>query len=432
MSSWSSCALLLCLVITGCTTTDPRKLAWPVALERARGTTSPEEQIALYTRVIQSEAPDPDLTSAYCGRASAYLQTRQFTEAARDCDRAIELDSAKTETYATRGRALLELRQHARAARDFTEAMRSVSPDAELYALRAMAYFGDRNRLRAESDGGKALALDPENARAHACKAMGFLQAGAMDGALREIDKAIELDSGEASFYSLRGTVHMFGRSRAEGLKDRAAVQKATQRCLEDYSKAVELAPDDALARYARGMALVKLGRKGDAMRALTKAIELDPAQVAFWQGRSELYHAVGAYRDAVRDLDKAIELTPEKAAPPPGIICTSRRTVTTKAHLYGLRGQQYLLLGKLDEALSDLTTAIELEPRNATAYAVRGLVYQRRRLFRAAWSDCREALRLNPSEPLACALRRSLPASITLAVPAGALETGDAFRISP
>ncbi|MBI5670397.1 MAG: tetratricopeptide repeat protein [Chloroflexi bacterium] len=73
---------------------------------------------------------------------------------------------------------------------------------------------------------------------------------------------------------------------------------------------------------------------------------------------RAQLYALVERYDDAITDLTAALELDPENP------------------ELYTLRGQMYLALYEWDKALADYNTSLELAPDYADAYYYRGVLY--------------------------------------------------------
>jgi len=64
---------------------------------------------------------------------------------------------------------------------------------------------------------------------------------------------------------------------------------------------------------------------------------------------------------------------------------------------VYHTRGLCYGLIAKYPLAIADLTKAIQLRPDYASAYKVRGLVYQKMGNLRAAKGDLASAERLQP-----------------------------------
>jgi len=81
--------------------------------------------------------------------------------------------------------------------------------------------------------------------------------------------------------------------------------------------------------------------------------------QAAARKSRAQLYALAERYNDAIADLTTAIDLPP-----------------LDTSDLYTLRGQMYLALYEWDSALADYNTAIELDPSYADAYYQRGVLY--------------------------------------------------------
>jgi tetratricopeptide (TPR) repeat protein len=79
------------------------------------------------------------------------------------------------------------------------------------------------------------------------------------------------------------------------------------------------------------------------AINDYTRAIELDPEDAMAYNNRGIAYADLGQYKQAIRDYDRAIELNPEYAA------------------AYNNRGNAYLMLNIIHAGCSDLKTACKL-----------------------------------------------------------------------
>jgi tetratricopeptide (TPR) repeat protein len=64
----------------------------------------------------------------------------------------------------------------------------------------------------------------------------------------------------------------------------------------------------------------------------------------------------------------------------------------------YHYRGAEYLMTGRYDDAILDLTRAIALEPRLPTAYSDRGIAYRKKGDYGRAIADYTEAIRIWPN----------------------------------
>jgi tetratricopeptide (TPR) repeat protein len=78
---------------------------------------------------------------------------------------------------------------------------------------------------------------------------------------------------------------------------------------IADYTKAIELKPDDAEAYYNRGVAYGDKKLDDQAIADYTKAIELKPDDVD-----AVAYRGKKLYDQAIADYTKAIELKPDDA----------------------------------------------------------------------------------------------------------------------
>ncbi len=91
-------------------------------------------------------------------------------------------------------------------------------------------------------------------------------------------------------------------------------------------------------------------------------------------------YYNKGQYDEAISDFTKALEINPKFA----------------EAHYY--RGIAYAKKGQYEEAISDYNKALEINPRYALAYYGRGLVYNEYKgQYDRAISDYSKALEINP-----------------------------------
>jgi len=124
---------------------------------------------------------------------------------------------------------------------------------------------------------------------------------------------------------------------------------------------------------------------KGDYEKAIsdfTKAIELSPENSETYNNRGFAYMNKGYYDEALADFNKAIEINPKYS----------------KA--YNNRGLSYYNKKLYDEAISDFNKAIELDPKYSKAYNNRGLTYKEKGIYDKALADYNIALKLAPDNP--------------------------------
>ena len=67
---------------------------------------------------------------------------------------------------------------------------------------------------------------------------------------------------------------------------------------------------------------------------------------------------------------------------------CATMQTELNDAAAYFNRGKAYYDKGQYDQAISDFTKALEIDPRFAVAYHFRAMVYAKKGQYDKAWED--------------------------------------------
>ena len=164
---------------------------------------------------------------------------------------------------------------------------------------------------------------------------------GEHDLAIKDFTKAIKLKSDYALAYNNRGAVY-----RSKGEHDLA---------IEDCNKAIQLKSDYAEPYSNRGAAYRNKGDYDCAIKDYDMAIKLKPDFVQAYYNRGLAYHEKRELDIAIKDYSKAIELNPKLF------------------HPYNNRGNAYLQKRDFDRAIEDYSKAIELNPELGPAYCNRG-----------------------------------------------------------
>ena len=189
---------------------------------------------------------------------------------------------------------------------------------------------------------------------------------GQIDEALKDYSRAIELSPNNAAAYTNRGIIYS-----EKGEFDLA---------IKDYFSALKINPDSTNAYNNRGNAYTNINEIDFAIQDYTKAIQLKPDFACAYTCRGLAYIRKNELDLAISDLNKSIELDPELAV------------------AYVNRGLFYLRKRDLNPAIQDFTLAIELDPELAVAYVNRGSAYHEKRNFEQAIKDLNIAIELNPN----------------------------------
>jgi tetratricopeptide (TPR) repeat protein len=221
---------------------------------------------------------------------------------------------------------------------------------------------------------------------------------GDIDGAIRDYDKAIELDPNNATAYYYRGMadIHLSDRikdyDKAIALKPDfvvAYLNRSLERnfkgdfegSIGDCNKAIELKPDFAPAYDYRGNLKRVNGDLDGAITDYEKSIQLKPDDASAYVGCGLVNEAKGNLDDAIRDYNKAIELKPTYVA------------------AYYNSGNVKKAKGDFDGAIKDYDKAVELNPKDYSAFNGRAHLHYDKGQWTDALSDFRKSIESNPGE---------------------------------
>ncbi|MEU8522477.1 type IV secretory system conjugative DNA transfer family protein [Streptomyces sp. NPDC048577] len=195
-------------------------------------------------------------------------------------------------------------------------------------------------------------------------------------------------------------------------LAEKHAAAGRLEEALAAADRAVELAPDDTMARLRRSSTRLSAQRPGDAaadidhvlansphaalelvlvaatlhrcagedekaLSGYARALEADPDNQEALIGRATVLYSNNQREQALADLDRVLHLAPENA------------------EALAARGEIHRVAGRLEPALADLDHALRLEPDNAFALRGRADVHHLVGRYEEAVADFDGALRL-------------------------------------
>lgn len=163
-------------------------------------------------------------------------------------------------------------------------------------------------------------------------------------------------------------------------VRSKCDLRSAADDAIKACSDLIRRNPRDAAALESRGFAYNHKGSQELALADYTSAIKIAPSANLYLR-RAALFGLQDKYDEAIEDLTKAIELNPQSST----------------AHL--LRGQSWLWgKGNQEKALLDLSKAISLDPNLKGAYETRSNLYFRQKQYAEALADYDAVIRLNPT----------------------------------
>lgn len=380
------------------------------------------------------------LAAAGCSRsASDYLKSGdEFAAAGKTREALIEYRNAVNKE-ATNGAARLKLAETHEKLGELPQAFREYIRAADLLpndvaiqvkagTLLLLAGRNEDAKVRAE----RALAIDAKNVDAQLL--LGNASAGLkdLDGALKEIEEAIELAPANDRGYSSLGMVQL-----AKG--DATAAEAA-------FRKAVEVAPNSVQAKLGLGNFLWSANRRDEAVTLFEQALALEPKNVLA-NRLMATFHASGPTPEKAEPYFRALAEMPDNtegklalaefylrlgkteegkktllaAAGEKATYAPATRRLAALAFSEGrkvdaykqadeilakdakdadtlvLKGRMQVADGKVDDGLATFKAAVAAQPTNVAAQFALGSAHAAQREIDPAIAAFTEVLRLNP-----------------------------------
>ena len=166
--------------------------------------------------------------------------------------------------------------------------------DHAAYMDRSIINIGLKKFEEVESDLTQAIHLFPMSGH-YINRSIAREELGNLRGAMEDLDMAVQLDPDNALARMNRGLLR-------EKVGD-------YNRAIDDYSFVLECVPDHIRARYARAMLLKRTGDWKESVADLTKLINEFPDFIDLYKMRADLYRNMGEDKLAVADEITALNL---------------------------------------------------------------------------------------------------------------------------
>ena len=368
---------------------------------------------------------DPSDTRLLCMRADVYSTSGEQATARADFSSAILADPANAELRNIRGYFLMTQGIYGEALTDFAKAI-DLDPSLSVaWNNRGLVYLHQGEYVLAAEQflaavNGDSEYVDGWNNLGFAC-----LKQTKFDEALQNIERAIELNPEYIPAWNNRGLINMETKdyeaaciafTRAIELADldprwylhrQVALQKlhrfdeaaADQHTiawigrLSESNQHLNHDMQDAARWVARGNCLAEGQRYDAAINDYTNALKLEPDNINALNSRARVQAALGELTKAMDDCDQSIFIQPTLEA-------------------LSIRGDAWLAMNNLDQAIEDFEAAQRLDESFAEAYRRRAKFHNSKGNKAAAEKDLKAAQRIED------ALAGRLPANNTEPIP--------------
>ena len=187
------------------------------------------------------------------------------------------------------------------------------------------------------------------------------------DDKLKDLQKAIEVDSTNSDAWQARIAVLLGNNKLAEAMTD--------------AEKLLEKEPDNLFALEAAITALFGLKKYDEAVKLLTTRIEKSPNVGPIYRARAKAYVLQNDADKALTDLNKAIEIDAKDA------------------ESLLLRSRVYISKGEVEKASRDVSDALAIAPDAVDGILVRSIVSAQEGRFADAINDMEMLVRFDPTQ---------------------------------
>ena len=245
----------------------------------------------------------PNFSLFYSNRAIIYQKQQNYELALKDYSKAIELDPTNAETYDDRSIFYYSKQDLEKALDDNSKSI-ELDPNNELYFYRRGDFYGELKKTDLSLENyKKALQINPSYV--DAINGIGFIyeNLGKIDLALETYNQGINLEktdpSAAANCYNNRARIY-----EQQGKLDDA---------LRDFSKAIQIEPKNAFWYYSKGAFLENFMNKPyDALLDYTMAISLDSIETSYLWHRGKLFsEKLNNQEMAIQNFEQILKIEP-------------------------------------------------------------------------------------------------------------------------
>jgi tetratricopeptide (TPR) repeat protein len=223
------------------------------------------------------------------------------------------------------------------------------------------------------------------DAEAHYNLGVIFMREGAIGQATTEFERTLAINPKHAQAFNNLGVAW---DARAD-----------TKKALDYFKKSTAVDPTFAEAWFNEGMSYMKLNQQPQATKAFEQALKLEPGSSGPYVQLGSLYLKQGKKDRALEAFKKAIAANEDEDKSAIGFL-QLRKLNAARSNTDAYRGLALTLLamGKVDEAVAALKTAVDKMPKDASARLALGEAYMAQNNFDGAIAQLTERLSLEPS----------------------------------
>lgn len=280
--------------------------------------------IQYFNQVINAK---PYLYEPYFFRGLAKINLDDYQGAESDCDAAIQRNPFVVGAYQIRGLARIRQNKFDEAIEDYKTAIKYDPENVVLWHNLSLCHIQKEDYEAAKEDLGTLLTIAPRYTRAYLMRGEVSLKQNDTIQALRDFDKAIDMDRYDPDGWGARAIVRLqqgkykeaeadldqsihLSAKNAGNYINRALArfhQNNLRGAMSDYDLALDIDPNNFLGHYNRGLLRAQVGDDNRAIEDFDFVLKMEPDNMMATFNRGLLRAQTGDYRGAISDYSKVI-----------------------------------------------------------------------------------------------------------------------------
>lgn len=294
------------------------------------------------------------VATLYSNRAVTYFREKEFDKCIEDCDKALDYEPTYEKSYIRKWRALMALGNFEQACDCLEKAHQEIpsSNRVKQELIKAREQKEVLSLVNSMIDGGnlekaketiKPLAKESDNIGLLLVAAMADAGLGLTESALEKVNKALRFNPNHVEALQLRGLILFLSGEMEKGVRLITELHNRNPNHAEVQAKLEQC--QNTLAAFSKGRGYAKRGRYKEAVDQFSEAMNERalplPTGTALYclikMERAEALLLSKHYAEALRDCKDALESEPENA------------------EAWALKAEIYMCLGRAAEAKEEL-----------------------------------------------------------------------------
>jgi len=294
-------------IIIGPPTPDTAASSTPVPTPTLRPTATPTEMPTEGPTVEPSPTNTLDPYHDLVAQALELRANSEFDQAVIKLSEAIRMEPENPLAFYERGRVYMDQNKPDDAITEFNFAINYDPNFIDAYNARGVAWMIKQQFNQALVELNKAIELDPQEPKAYTNRATLYILTDKFDEAVADYSKVIELRPDDPESYYNRGQGYVTMIENSQNVEQEAVINLADL-CIADFNQANSLVPDVSDNYTNRGVCYMFKNDLENAYGDFSKAIELDPENFKTRLLRAAIYPDFGTKEESLADAQYVLD----------------------------------------------------------------------------------------------------------------------------